>query len=93
MRPVYRFGPFRLDTGVRSLTQDEQPTGLGARAVGVLQVLVERANHYVSKTELLDAAWPGLVVEEANLTVQMSAIRRVLTQASAEVRIGRSSAC
>lgn len=53
----------------------------------MLQVLVERANQYISKSELLDAAWPGVVVEEANLAVQMSAIRRVLAQASAEVRI------
>jgi predicted ATPase len=87
MHPVYRFGPFRLDAEVRSLTRDEHPTGLGARAVGVLQVLVERANQYVSKSELLDAAWPGVVVEEANLAVQMSAIRRVLAHACAEVRI------
>jgi predicted ATPase/DNA-binding winged helix-turn-helix (wHTH) protein/Tfp pilus assembly protein PilF len=87
VHPVYRFGPFRLDTGVQSLTRDEHPTGLGSRAVGVLQALVERSNQYVSKSELLEAAWPGLVVEETNLAVQMFAIRKVLAQASAEVRI------
>ena len=87
MRTVYRFGPFRLDPGVGSLTRDERPTGLGARAVAVLQVLLERCNEYVSKAELLDAAWPGVVVEEANLAVQVSAIRRVLAQAEADVRI------
>jgi predicted ATPase/DNA-binding winged helix-turn-helix (wHTH) protein len=87
MHQVYRFGPFRLDTGVQSLTRDDHPTGLGTRAVGVLQVLVERSNQYVSKSDLLDAAWPGVVVEEANLAVQMSAIRKVLAQASAELRI------
>jgi predicted ATPase/DNA-binding winged helix-turn-helix (wHTH) protein len=87
MNAVYRFGPFRLDTGVGSLTRDGQPTGLGPRAVGVLQALAVRSNEYVSKSELLDAAWPGVVVEEANLAVQMSAIRRVLGQGSAEVRI------
>jgi len=53
----------------------------------VLQVLLERSNQYVSKSELLDAAWPGVVVEEANLSVQMSAIRRVLAQADTDVRI------
>jgi predicted ATPase/DNA-binding winged helix-turn-helix (wHTH) protein/Tfp pilus assembly protein PilF len=87
MNAVYRFGPFRLDSGVGSLTRDGQPTGLGARAVGVLQVLAGRSNEYVSKSELLDAAWPGVVVEEANLAVQMSAIRRVLGQGSADIRI------
>jgi len=87
MHTVYRFGPFRLDTAVGSLTRDDSPTGLGPRAVGVLQVLLARANQYVSKSELLDAAWPGVVVEEANLGVQVFAIRRVLGQGSAEVRI------
>jgi predicted ATPase/DNA-binding winged helix-turn-helix (wHTH) protein len=87
MHPVYRFGPFRLESDVRSLTRDGHPTGLGARAVGVLQVLVERSNQYVSKAELLDTAWPGVIVEEANLAVQMSAIRRVLAQGPAEVCI------
>jgi len=84
---VYRFGPFRLDAGVQSLTRDEHPTGLGVRAVRVLQVLLEHANQYVSKSDLLDAAWPGVVVEEGNLAVQMSAIRRALAQGSAEVHI------
>ncbi len=87
MNRVYRFGPFRLDSAVGSLTRDERPTGLGPRAVGVLHVLLERSNQYVSKAELLDAAWPGVVVEEANLAVQMSAIRRVLGQGSAQVLI------
>jgi predicted ATPase/DNA-binding winged helix-turn-helix (wHTH) protein/Tfp pilus assembly protein PilF len=53
----------------------------------MLQLLVERSNQYVSKAELLDAAWPGVVVEEANLSVQMSAIRKVLAQADTDVRI------
>jgi predicted ATPase/DNA-binding winged helix-turn-helix (wHTH) protein len=87
MNAVYRFGPFRLDTGVGSLTRDGQPTGLGPRAVGVLQLLAASSNEYVSKSDLLDAAWPGVVVEEANLAVQMSAIRRALGLGSADIRI------
>ena len=87
MHTVYCFGPFRLDAAVGSLTQGDRPTGLGPRAVGVLQVLLERSNQYVSRSELLDAAWRGVVVEEANLSVQMSAIRRVLAQADTDVRI------
>jgi predicted ATPase/DNA-binding winged helix-turn-helix (wHTH) protein len=84
---VYCFGAFRLDVAVGSLTRSDLPTGLGPRAVGMLQVLLERSNRYVSKAELLDAAWPGVVVEEANLAVQMSAIRKVLAQTDAGVRI------
>jgi non-specific serine/threonine protein kinase len=78
---IYAFGPLRLDAQTFSLTLNGQPTSLGPRAVRLLHALVIRANEYVSKADLLDAAWPGLVVEEANLSVQMSAIRKVLAQA------------
>ncbi len=57
------------------------PTALGGRAVAVLAALVEQPNAFVRKETILDAAWPGVVVEEANLAVQISAIRRVLAQA------------
>lgn len=78
MSRIYRFGAFRLDASVWSLAVDGQPVILGARAVQLLCALVGRANEFVAKAELLDAAWPGRVVEEANLSVQISAIRRVL---------------
>jgi len=54
---------------------------LGSRAVAVLAALVRRPNEYVQKDSILAAAWPDVVVEEANLTVQISAIRRALAQA------------
>ena len=54
---------------------------LGARAVAVLTTLVKRTNEYVQKSAIMDAAWPGIVVEESNLAVQISAIRRVVSQA------------
>lgn len=75
---VYEFGPFRLDTEARVLTLDGVATPLGARAVAVLAALVSRAGKYVEKTVIVEAAWPDVVVEEANLAVQISAIRRVL---------------
>ncbi len=56
------------------------PMPLGPRAVAVLAALVKRANEYLPKAGLMDAAWPGLVVEEGNLAVQISGIRRVLGQ-------------
>lgn len=46
----------------------------------MLSVLVHHANQFVTKAGIMDAAWPGLVVEESNLSVQISAIRRVLAQ-------------
>jgi len=81
MSVVYEIGPFRLDPEAKVLTHAGVPTPLGARAVAVLATLVERPNEYVSKAQLVDTAWPGLVVEEGNLTVQISAIRRVLRAA------------
>jgi predicted ATPase/DNA-binding winged helix-turn-helix (wHTH) protein len=80
MRTVYELGPFRLDTEARVLTHDGVATALGARGVAVLAALVGRAGEYVDKSVIVDAAWPGLVVEEANLAVQISAIRRVLAR-------------
>src|SRR6185437_6699631 len=78
MRKVYELGPFRLDTEARVLTHDGVSAALGARGVAVLAVLVSHAGEHVEKSAILDAAWPGLVVEEANLAVQISAIRRAL---------------
>ena len=57
---------------------DGEPAALGARAFDVLLTLVERAGDLVTKNELLERVWSGLVVEEANLTVQVSSLRKVL---------------
>src|SRR5215469_12211154 len=79
MDAIYELGPFRLDAVARVLTHAGSAVPLGARGVAVLTALVSRANEYVEKAAILDAAWPGLVVEEANLAVQISAIRRALS--------------
>src|SRR5689334_5764239 len=76
----YELGPLRLDPRARVLTHEGVPVGLGARAVSVLAVLVDSAPEYVAKSAILEAAWPGLVVEEANLAVQISAIRAALAR-------------
>jgi non-specific serine/threonine protein kinase len=81
MPAIYELGPFRLDTQARVLTHAGAAVPLGARGVAVLSVLVSRANEYVQKSAILEAAWPGLVVEEANLSVQVSAMRRALALA------------
>jgi predicted ATPase/DNA-binding winged helix-turn-helix (wHTH) protein len=74
----YEIGPFHLDTEARVLLHEGHAVALGARAVGVLTVLVAHPHEYIQKAAILDAAWPGLMVEEANLAVQVSAIRRAL---------------
>ena len=80
MRKLYEIGGFRLDPEARVLTHGGEPVALGARAVAVLAALISRPNEYVAKAEIIDAAWPGLVVEEANLAVQISSIRRALAR-------------
>jgi predicted ATPase/DNA-binding winged helix-turn-helix (wHTH) protein len=78
MTKIYAIGPLELDAEARVLSRDGVPTALGARGVAVLAVLVSRANEYVPKTVIMETAWPGLVVEEGNLNVQISLIRRTL---------------
>ena len=74
----FRFGRFQLDPVRRVLRVDGTPARLGARAIDVLLVLVRQRDRIVSKDELLDLVWPGLVVEENNLQVQVSALRKLL---------------
>ena len=84
MTKLFEIDRFRLDPAAGVLTLDGRPTPLGSRAVAVLATLVRSANDYVPKGAIIDAAWPGVVVEEHNLAVQISAIRRVLAQAGGE---------
>src|SRR5688572_24692685 len=69
-----RFGRVVIAPGARRLAIDGQPCAIGARAFDVLLVLVERRERVVSKAELLDRVWPGVVVEENNLQVHISAL-------------------
>ena len=75
---AYRFGSVEVRPAERALTVAGVPASVGARAFDLLVALIERRDRVVSKEELLDAVWPGLVVEENNLTVQISALRKVL---------------
>ena len=78
MPDQYLFGRFALRPAQRQLLVDDQPAVLGARAFDVLLALVENRDRLVSKNELLDFVWPGLVVEENNLQVHVSALRKLL---------------
>jgi TolB-like protein/Flp pilus assembly protein TadD len=77
MPMIYELGPFRLDPKAEILFRGAEPVTLGQRAIALLRLLVEHAGVPVSKIALIDAAWPGLAVEEGNLTVQIAALRRV----------------
>jgi predicted ATPase/DNA-binding winged helix-turn-helix (wHTH) protein len=78
MPDSYRFGRFEVRPVERLLLADESPVALGSRAFDVLVALVANRDRVVTKRELLDAAWPGLVVEENSLQAQVSALRKVL---------------
>lgn len=78
MRTIYAFGPFWLDPQANMLYRGTEPLALGRRAVTLLRVLVEHPGALVSKETLIDAAWPGLAIEDSNLTVQIAALRRAL---------------
>lgn len=72
------FGPYRLLTAQRLLLEGNERVRLGGRAFDILAALVERAGKVVSKEELIARAWPTTTVEEASLTIQVSALRRAL---------------
>lgn len=78
MSATYRFGRYLLDTKAGMLFHGSEPTLLGQRAVALLHLLLERAEAPVTKDALIEAAWPGLAVEDSNLTVQIAALRRAL---------------
>ena len=78
MAGSYAFGPFRLDISEEILFRGAEPLPVGRRAAALLRKLLEQPGAPVSKDALLEAAWPGMAVEESNLTVQIAALRRVL---------------
>ena len=74
----YRFGRFEVRPSQRVVLVDGAATSPGARAFDVLLALLQHRDRVVSKDELLDMAWPGVVVEENNLQAQVSALRKLL---------------
>lgn len=75
---VHRFGPFALDVRNRRLFREGIEVSLRGRAFDVLAVLASRPGKLVTKGELLDEVWSELAVEENNLQVQVSSLRRTL---------------
>jgi non-specific serine/threonine protein kinase len=74
----FRFGPFELEPDRRRLSKDCKTVPLRARTFDLLVALVDGAGLLLTKDELLSRVWPGVVVEEAALHVQISALRKVL---------------
>ena len=82
---VFLFEGFRFDRGSGDLLRLDKggvaaPVPIGSRALRLLGLLVERPGELISKDAIMEAVWPQMVVEEGNLTVQISALRRILDQ-------------
>lgn len=73
------FGPFRFDPTQRVLTRGDVQLPLGSRALEILAVLVHADGEIVTKDELMARVWPGVIVEDNNIQVHVSALRKALT--------------
>jgi DNA-binding winged helix-turn-helix (wHTH) protein len=76
MERRYRFGPWEVQADQRTVLREGQPVSLGSRAFDVLLQLLRQRGRLVSKSELLDTVWTDLMVEESNVQVQVSALRK-----------------
>ena len=81
---IWVFGDFRLSRhdglSRRGANGRGEPVMLGSRALDLLHTLVGRQGELVTKHDLMEATWPGLAVEESNLSVQFSTLRRALDE-------------
>lgn len=82
---VWRFGLFELDPENRRLVRDGHAVALQPKAFDVLTVLVRRAGALVSRQELFDTVWPKTEVEDANLTNNITILRKVLGRGAIRV--------
>ena len=78
--PEVTFGPFRFSLARRLLLHGETPVRIGSRAAAILGALLEAPGELVSRSVLYDRAWPGRIVTEANLKVQISGLRKALLE-------------
>src|ERR1044071_5849455 len=72
------FGPYRFDRDRRMLWEGDLLLQVGTRALAILSALTEVPGRLVAKRELLERAWPGGRVDDANLKVQISTLRKAL---------------
>lgn len=75
---TFTFGPFVLDTAERRLSRDGEPVPLRAKLFDTLCLLVQRPGRLIERQELIDTVWPDSIVEEGNLSHNVSALRRAL---------------
>ncbi len=78
MSHIYEFGPFRIETRKRRLLRAGEMVPLTPKSFDTLLALVQHNGKLLDKDELMSLVWPDTVVEEANLTQNVSVLRRVL---------------
>jgi TolB-like protein len=86
---VFKAGGIEVRPAERRVLAHGQPVALGARAFDLLLALIEHHDRVIGKDELIARVWPGVVVEENNLTVQISSLRKVLGNAAITTVAGR----
>ena len=79
---IYEFGKFRLDPKNQLLLSNVGPISLAPKAFNVLLVLVQNGSRLTTKDELMTKVWPNCFVEEANLTINISVLRKALRESS-----------
>jgi len=79
---LYEFGPYTLDGRERVLMREGRPVPLAPKALETLLVLIRSSGHIVEKDQLMSEVWPSTYVEEANLTQNISILRKVLSDGS-----------
>src|SRR5207244_3618266 len=79
-RRFYEFGPFRLNPNRQRLFRGDEVVALSPKAIETLILLVENRGKLLERETLMDALWPHVIVEDANLTVAVSQLRKALNQ-------------
>ncbi len=82
----YEFGPFRVDALKRVLWRNGEPVQLTSKSLDTLLVLIAHRGEIVTKDQLMKALWPDTIVEENNLTQQISMLRKALGEKVGEHR-------
>jgi adenylate cyclase len=72
------FGPFRLNAENGTLLRDGELVPIGQKGARILGALLKSPGEALTKAQLTDAAWPGMAVEESNLSVQIASLRKAL---------------
>lgn len=86
LRHFYEFGPFRLEPDEHLLRNGDQPLALAPKYFDLLVFLVQNSGRLLTKDQIMQTVWSGNFVEEANLTVAISAIRKTLAEKESGVQ-------